>query len=227
MNCRKKKIMKIRNLALSGLLLFPAVCMAQTTPLIKYEVAPWSYEHIFLDQIEDNNSRVIDMGGGQYVGQTNRRHALYGYGQYINADGDVIVGKFRQGELIQGISLGKDNVTVGSRDFYCSYSLTTGEIQYIFRRGVREVQDAGQYKEYKFMSQTFANGDRYVGELYQGKRHGLGIYYYANGGLWFGSFENDVRCGFGAWFKEDNDLVLGLWEGEDERRRIYVPTKNK
>lgn len=218
--------MKIKLLVcVMGLMLTPLFSVAQSTPLVKYEVAPWSYEHVFLDHVQDYPARLIDLGGGQYVGQTARNHSLYGYGQYINESGDLIIGKFREGELIQGISLGKENVTVGSRDFYCSYSLTTGEIQYIFRRGRRELQDTGNDKAYSFMSQTFPNGDRYVGELYQGKRHGLGIYYYASGGLWYGSFVNDIRSGFGAWFKVDNDMVIGLWEGEDERRRIYVPLK--
>ena len=75
------------------------------------------------------------------------------------------------------------------------------------------------------MSQDFANGDKFIGELYKGKRHGLGIYYYADGGLWYGCFNNDIRNGFGAWFKADNDLVIGLWDGEEERRCIFIPQK--
>lgn len=198
---------------------------AQHTPLQKYDVAPWSFEHVFVDYVKDFRSHLIDHGGGQYVGQVDDRYALCGYGQYINEDGDIIIGKFRQGELMQGISLGKYAVTVGSRDFYCSYSLATGELQYISKHGGRETVEVPDTAGYTFMSQTFANGDRYVGEFYKGKRHGLGIYYYADGGLWYGSFVNDIRCGFGAWFKLDNDMVIGLWEGEDERRRVYVPLR--
>lgn len=210
------------------LLLFLVMLMpsqAQYTPLLKYDVAPWSYEHVFVDYVKDFSSRLIDVGGGQYVGQTDDRYALYGYGQFINDEGDVVIGKFRHGVLIQGISLGKENVTVGSRDFYCSYSLATGRLQYVFKRGTRELVEIANSEDYSFMSQTFENGDKYVGELYKGKRHGMGIYYYAKGGLWYGSFEDDIRSGFGAWFKLDNDMVIGLWEGEDERRRVYVPLK--
>ena len=219
--------MYIKHIFVGFLFLLPTFLpvKGQTTPLVKYEIAPWNWEHVYLDLVQDNTSRVIDLGEGQYVGQMSNKHTLYGYGQFINNSGDVIVGKFRDGELMQGISLGKDNVTVGSRDFYCSYSLTTGEMQYIYKRGVRELMDTGNLRDYTFMSQTFQNGDRYIGEFYQGKRHGLGIYYYATGGLWFGSFSNDIRSGFGVWIKQDNDMVIGLWEGEDERRRIYVPTK--
>jgi hypothetical protein len=198
---------------------------AQITPLYKYDVAPWSYEHIFMDYIKGFRSHLIDVNGGQYVGQVDDCYALYGYGQYINDAGDVVIGKFRQGELIQGITMARSSATVGSKDFYCSYDLTTGRLQYISRYGAREFVEVSDSMDYSFMSQTFSNGDRYIGEFYQGRRHGLGIYYYADGGLWYGSFVNDIRCGFGAWFKQDNDMVVGLWEGEDERRRIYVPLR--
>lgn len=198
---------------------------AQYTPLVKYDVVPRSYEHVFVDYIKDFRVRLIDASGGQYVGQADGRLALYGYGQFINDSGDIIVGKFRNGDLLQGIIVGKDNATVGGKDFYCSYSLATGKLQYLSKKGVMELLQVADSSDYAFMSQTFDNGDRYVGEFYKGKRHGLGIYYYATGGLWFGIYENDIRNGFGAWFKETNDMVIGLWEGEDERRRVYVPLK--
>lgn len=213
---------------ISAILLVVLVALpssAQYTPLVKYDVVPRSYEHVFLDYIKDFHVRLIDAAGGQYAGQTDGRLALYGYGQFINDSGDVIVGKFRNGDLLQGVIVGKDNATVGGKDFYCSYSLATGKLQYISRKGVMELPQVADSADYTFMSQTFGNGDRYVGEFYKGKRHGLGIYYYATGGLWFGIYEGDIRNGFGAWFKETNDMVIGLWEGEDERRRVFVPVK--
>ncbi|MBR6699112.1 MAG: hypothetical protein IKL71_03735 [Bacteroidaceae bacterium] len=213
---------------ISAILLVALVALpssAQYTPLVKYDVVPRSYEHVFLDYIKDFHVRLIDAAGGQYAGQTDGRLALYGYGQFINDSGDVIVGKFRNGDLLQGVIVGKDNATVGGKDFYCSYSLATGKLQYISRKGVMELPQVADSADYTFMSQTFGNGDRYVGEFYKGKRHGLGIYYYATGGLWFGIYEGDIRNGFGAWFKETNDMVIGLWEGEDERRRVFVPVK--
>lgn len=213
---------------ISAILLVALVALpssAQYTPLVKYDVVPRSYEHVFLDHIKDFHVRLIDAAGGQYAGQTDGRLALYGYGQFINDSGDVIVGKFRNGDLLQGVIVGKDNATVGGKDFYCSYSLATGKLQYISRKGVMELPQVADSADYTFMSQTFGNGDRYVGEFYKGKRHGLGIYYYATGGLWFGIYEGDIRNGFGAWFKETNDMVIGLWEGEDERRRVFVPVK--
>ena len=57
---------------------------AQQTPLQKYDVAPWSFEHVFVDYVKDFHSHLINPNGGQYVGQADNRYALYGYGQYMN-----------------------------------------------------------------------------------------------------------------------------------------------
>lgn len=217
--------MKRTYLAILLLLSAALGASAQHTPLQKYDVVPLAYEHIFMDAVQDFPSVLIDMNGGQYVGQANKRYSLYGYGQYINDSGDFIIGKFREGSLICGISMSKENATIGNKDFHCSYSLSTGELQYVFRRENGELSEVPNAQDYTFMSQTFENGDRYVGEFYKGKRHGLGIYYYATGGLWYGTFQNDIRDGFGAWFKTDNDMVIGIWEGDDERRRAYIPVK--
>lgn len=198
---------------------------AQSAAIARYDVAPAIYEHVFLDLVQDFRSKLIDVNGGQYVGQVDEHHTLYGYGQFINNDGYLMIGKFRHGELLQGISLSKDNVTVGSKEHYCSYSLSTGRLEYICDKGKAFTPDANVAADYTFMTMTFANGDSYVGELYKGKRQGLGIYYYASGGLWYGAYAKDMRCGFGAWFKPGNDMVIGQWDGEDERRSIYIPMK--
>lgn len=195
----------------------------QTTTMTRYDVAPAQYEQVFLDLICDFRSTLIDVEGGQYVGQVDANHELYGYGQFINNDGHLVIGKFRRGELVQGITLGKDNVTVGNKDHHCSYSLSTGRLDYIYDHGKYFRPEASVADDYTFMNMTFANGDSYVGELYKGERHGLGIYYYAAGGLWYGGYANGIRCGFGAWFKPGNDLLVGLWDGEDQRRTIYIP----
>ncbi|MCM1373249.1 MAG: hypothetical protein NC113_09930 [Bacteroides sp.] len=212
-----------------AILVFALLCgvpaLAQSVSMSKYDVAPEVYEHIFLDHVQDFRSMLIDIDGGQYVGQVDGRHALYGYGQFINNEGHLVIGKFRRGGLLQGISLGKDNVTVGNKDHYCSYSLSSGRLEYIYDHGKAFTPDAAAVADYTFMTMTFANGDSYVGELYKGQRHGLGIYYYASGGLWYGGYVNGMRCGFGAWFKPGNDMLIGQWDGEDERRSIYIPLK--
>lgn len=202
------------------------LAMAQRSPMpSRYDVAPEAYEHVYLDLVQDFRSMLIDVGNGQYVGQVDGHHILYGYGQFINNDGNTVIGKFRRGELLQGISLGKDNVTVGNKDHYCSYSLSTGRLEYIYDHGKAITPDASQAADYTFMTMTFSNGDSYVGELYRGQRHGLGIYYYATGGVWYGGYKGGIRSGFGAWFKPGNDMLIGQWDGDDERRSIYIPMK--
>ncbi len=197
----------------------------QQVSMTRYDVAPGVYEHVYLDHVKDFHSMLINVDGGQYVGQVDDHNTLYGYGQFINNNGHLMIGKFRSGGLIQGITLGKDNVTVGSKEHYCSYSLATGRMEYIYDHGKAFTPGEGAAADYTFMTMTFANGDSYVGELYKGQCHGLGIYYYASGGLWYGSYANGIRSGFGAWFKPDNDMVIGQWDGEDERRSIYIPLR--
>ncbi len=215
--------MKRTFFALALMFVGMAHTVAQTTPLRKYDVVPVSFEYVFVDHIKDFQCQLIDVSGGQYVGQTDNKHMLYGFGQFVNNDGGLIIGKFRAGELLQGISLGAENVTVGNKQFYCSYSLSTGRLEYVFEDGKLRQPTAQEAEDYAFMTMTFDNGDSYVGELYKGKRHGLGIYYYAKGGLWYGAYEGDLRNGFGAWFKPGNDMLVGLWEGEDERYSVYIP----
>lgn len=198
---------------------------SQHIPLSKYDVVPSMYENVYLDHVTDFQSAVLSISGGQYVGQVDSRLSLYGYGQYVSDSGEMIVGKFCKGELLQGVSFGKENVIVGNKQFYCSYSLNTGNLEYICMHGELVVPNDTVASGYKFLTQTFANGDSYVGEIYMGKRHGLGIYYYADGGFWFGEYRNDIRDGFGAWFKVSNDMLIGQWAGEDERRTIYIPLR--
>ena len=215
-----------KTLTILFLFLFSGLSVyAQSAARARYDVAPAIYEHIFLDLVQDFHIRLIDIDGGLNVGQVDDHHTLYGYGQFIYNNGYLVIGKFRHGDLLQGISLGKDNVTVGSKDHYCSYSLSTGRLEYIYDQGKVFYPDAEVAADHTFMTMTFANGDSYVGELYKGKRQGLGIYYYAFGGLWYGSYAKDIRSGFGAWFKPGNDMVIGQWDGEDERRSIYIPMK--
>ena len=198
---------------------------AQQTPMMKYEIAPASFQHIYIDHIQDIPSKTINYGANQYLGQVNRYGTLYGYGMFINGDGSQIIGQFRNNQLLFGITLGQSSALVGSRDYYASYSLATGRIEFVFRANERVLIDAQNQLDYGFVSMTYANGDQYVGEVYQRQRHGYGIYYYSNGDFWFGQYREDVRDGFGALFSVDGDIEVGQWRGEDEVRVIQVKKK--
>lgn len=211
-----------------ALLFLPLCLSAQKTPVEKYELAPSLYKNVYLDHIENNASKIITTSSGQYVGQVDEEGHLYGYGMFINDDGSQIIGMFRNGGLMCGITLsGGENVRVGSADYYANYSQTTGRLEYVYRGDAKQLVDGEKLYDYGFVSMRYQNGDQYVGELYDRKRHGYGIYYYANGNVWFGEYNNDVRSGFGCLFDTDNHLTVGCWEGEDVRRIIYVRDSSK
>lgn len=199
--------------------------VAQTTPLPKYEIAPADFEHVYLDMVARNPCRLITSGSGQYVGQTDGDGLIYGYGLFVSNDGSQRIGQYRNGNFMFGITINNDNAVVGGNDFYASYSLTTGRLEYIFQANQKTVMSGETLYDYAFVSMNYKNGDRYVGEIYKGKRHGYGIYYYANGDFWYGQYRNDVRCGFGALFTADNHLSIGQWNIEDTPRLIPLKTK--
>ena len=201
------------------------VALAQKTPFEKYGLCPPEMEQVFLDHVAGYSSKVITMGEDQYVGQVDRDGKLYGYGRYVKGDGTQIIGKFRDGQLIFGITLGKESAIVGNNSFYSSYSLTSGKLEYVFLSNTRQLLDTKALDEYAFVSMRYSNGDQYIGEVFRGLRHGYGIYYYANGDIWFGQYANNLRCGFGALFTRNNTLHIGQWEAEDARRDIYVKEK--
>ena len=58
---------------------------AQRTPIEKYEIAPASYEHVFLDHVEYFPCRTINVTDNQYLGQVDKNEKLYGYGMFINS----------------------------------------------------------------------------------------------------------------------------------------------
>ncbi len=200
---------------------------AQRTPFPKYDVAPDEMQQVFLDQVADYRSRLVTDGTNQYLGQTDKEGHFYGYGRYLRSDGSQIFGQFRNGEMITGITLGTESAIVGNAGFYCSYSLKTGKLEFVFESGSRKLYDTAALEEYGFVSMRYANGDRYVGEVYQGNRHGLGIYFYANGDIWFGQYDRNERKGFGAMFDQDNYLIIGLWNGENTVREIEVKVAKK
>lgn len=198
---------------------------AQQTPIEKYAIPSHDFQHVFLDHVQGNKCEIIDSNSGEFVGQVNDKHLLYGYGEFVNNDGSQILGMFRNGRLLFGITMNEKSALVGSPEFYASYSLSTGKMEYVFKAEEKHLYDTQLLYDYNFVKMDYANGDQYVGEIYQNKRHGYGIYYYANGWIWFGQYKNDIRSGFGVLFDEQNRLTIGYWEGEDARRIIRVKSK--
>ncbi|MBQ8051332.1 MAG: hypothetical protein IJ197_07135 [Bacteroidaceae bacterium] len=215
---------------LTSLLLFSIsqflnVICAQRTPVEKYELIPASFEHVFIDHVQGFASRIIDLNANQYLGQTTKDGKFYGYGRFISDDGSEIIGKFRDGKLLFGITIGQNSVLVGDHSNYASYSLATGKLEFIYKANERVLIDTKSLADYGFYSMKYANGDQYVGEVYQQQRHGYGMYYYTNGDFWFGQYNNDKRSGFGAYFSIDGNIQIGQWRGDNEVRVLLVKKK--
>ena len=201
------------------------LCMAQKTPVEKYELVPDGYMDVYLDLVSRHSSRVINSETGDYIGQTTPNGSLYGYGMFLSCGGQKVTGMFRDGHLLFGITMGGQNTIVGSPDFYISYSNTTGKPEYIMRGNNRLLLTDNSQYDYGFVTMRYQNGDSYTGEIYQRKRHGYGIYYYANGDIWFGPYDNDQRNGYGVLFSEEDGMILGIWRGEQVSRVTMVKHK--
>ena len=63
-------------------------------------------------------------------------------------------------------------------------------------------------------SDTFANGDVYLGEYNYGKANGYGQYKWANGNTYSGIFVEGMKEGKGVWKKSAADEQTNMYEGE-------------
>ncbi len=218
--------MNIKQLALtlltSSLPLFSISSLAQQQNLQKYSPLAEPLMEVFLDHVEEYPSALLSMGQDQYLGQVDAQGNIYGFGRYIRQDGVQVFGLFRNGELIQGITLLKESATVGNASHYSSYSLSTGQLEFIFFANQRQLFDTQKLRDYQFLSLAYSNGDQYMGETVRGQRHGLGLYFYANGDIWYGVYQNNARKGYGALFSSDNTITIGHWDGEETFREIFV-----
>ena len=56
-------------------------------------------------------------------------------------------------------------------------------------------EDQKKYYHNCFGTETYSNGDKYVGEYKNNKMHGQGTYTYADGEKYVGEFKNDKYVG--------------------------------
>ncbi len=214
--------MTIKRYIALATILVNGICASAQTTIQKYDILPTKMVDVFLDHVQGFPSTMLNIGQDQYFGQVDSKGNIYGYGRYMRSDGVQLFGLFREGKMIQGITLLQNSAMVGDTEHYASYSTTTGQLEYIFKSNHRQLYDTGALRNYKFLSMSYSNGDQYVGETMNGQRHGLGIYYYANGDVWFGIYQNNVRNGNGAHFSQEDKMTIGVWTGEDCLRKIAV-----
>ena len=184
---------------------------AQKTPLEKYNIVPESYDELYYRYVKDFVVKKLPSSLGYYYGQISDDSQLEGYASYEGLEGGTIIGQYFRGTLLFGITMTKEVVNVGSKEYYASYSATTGELIGVNKGAIFERASAQDAKAYQFGKMTYGNGDRYVGEIYNGKRHGYGVYYFANGGYWYGPFNENAQSGYGAYFTSEGGLKIGKW----------------
>lgn len=189
-----------------------------TDPLGRYDLIPDAFQEVFLDLIEEHDTRIITTAKGQFLGHT-ADGLLYGYGVYYADDGSQWIGQYRKGECIFGILISGTSATVGSKTHYVYYDLTNSRIKFIRESGNDRTPSEGEAEDYHFESLTYSNGDRYIGETYKGNKHGYGIYYWANGNYWYGQYRNNMRYGYGALFTPQGNIFCGQWLGDEMVRR--------
>lgn len=184
---------------------------AQKTPLAKYDVLPAAYDDLYYQYVKNFVVRKLPSSVGYYFGQISDDNQLEGYATYEGLEGGTIIGQYYQGTLLFGITMTKEFINVGTKDFYASYSATTCELLGVYNDGVFRKATPQEVKSYLYAQLTYPNGDRYVGEIFNGKRHGYGVYYFKNGGFWYGPFHDNKQVGYGALFTAEGKMRIGKW----------------
>ena len=164
---------------------------------------------------------------------TWRKDEFTGWGRKSMRNGDIIEGKFVNGDLNgKGIFKGADNsIYVG--DFVNSMrngkgELTTDKLHYIgeFKddkingKGVIDFLKEGHRYEGNFENNEingkgiykWKNGDVYEGELKNGKMDGYGKLTYADGKIFEGEYINGIRQGRGKLVYPNNKIYEGIFE---------------
>lgn len=186
---------------------------AQKTPLEKYYLIPELYEDLYNRYTNNFVVRRLPSSRGYYFGQISDDNQLEGYASYEGLEGGTIIGQYYRGALLFGITMTREIINVGTKDYYASYSSTTGELLGVNKDGVFRRATPEEAKEYMYAQMTYANGDKYVGEIWKGKRHGYGVYYFQNGGFWYGPFHDNNQTGYGALFTNEGKMRVGKWDG--------------
>ena len=100
-------------------------CFAQKTPLEKYYIIPDLYEDLYNRYTNNFVVRKLPSSRGYYFGQISDDNQLEGYASYEGLEGGTIIGQYYRGALLFGITMTREIINVGTKDYYASYSSTT------------------------------------------------------------------------------------------------------
>ena len=137
---------------------------------------------------------ILYSSGDKYVGeiQNNKRN---GQGAYTFANGLTSIGEW------------KDNKTVGSH--------TIADPEKVGEKAVEKIIE----EKNKIITETYDNGDKYVGTFKDGKKHGKGKYTSPDGFVYEGQFKNDKYHGQGinilpGGMKYTGEFKNDQWDGK-------------
>lgn len=199
-----------------ALALLPFSSLMAQEDIDPYDYQSEDLQRIFCDYAKDCcEVKYISSSDGQYVGNT-KDGILYGWGYFLANDGRQIVGQFRNGKSLFGITMTANAAIVGGEKHYITYDLESGNAVKVVNIDGTVPYTSAQLAPYQFKKITYTNGDCYYGELMNGKRHGYGLYYWTNGDFWYGKYVNGYRQGFGVLFKSDNHIFYGKWLADEK-----------
>lgn len=176
---------------------------------------------------------TTDSTGRRFLGAWDGKAAeREGFGVYVDADGSIFEGFFKD-----GVRHGKGRhisstgtVNVGkwvSNKFQGSYKVgqldtrarkidkikndnPTGTKMFEVQEGASSYLGATKDKKKHGMGiESFPNGDNYTGDYLDGVKQGLGVYTLANGDNFSGQFDGGIPNGVGVFTRKDGTVIRG------------------
>jgi len=151
-------------------------------------------------------------GGTEFIGQS-KQDVFYGNGTIMYPSGDKYVGEIKNNKrngkgtytFKNGLTSSgewKDNKAVGKH--------TTSDTEGVAEKAIEKIIDEkASNNESKIITETYENGDKYVGTLKDGKKHGKGIYTLANGMQYTGDFKDNEWHGKGTLVYPKGEKYVG------------------
>ncbi|CDW89815.1 camk family protein kinase [Stylonychia lemnae] len=158
-----------------------------------------------IDKVHPNSNRIFmplikydngDMYQGEYDKVTKQRD---GRGRFIDSDGDVYDGLWKNGQ-----SDGYGRLMNINGDYY-----------------IGELKDGKMNGYGKYYSK---DGNIYEGQQVNSNRQGLGLWKWWDGAQYYGQWVNSQQQGVGVFTTNDGDIEVGQWMNDQQHGVLmYIP----
>ena len=183
--------------------------------------------------------KVVWLNGNRYEGEF-KNDLRHGTGKFYFADGEVLSGIWKKGELVKNDnedysnksssntnSVNNSNNKTLNNDPNCtSGTCENGWGVYVYKDGKYK----GAWKNGKKTGKgtyNFANGNKYVGEFKDNDKSGIGTFTWWDGENYVGEFKYNDRSGIGRYtFTNGNKYVGEFKDGNFNGLGIYITTSN-